>query len=265
LTTVVALGGHLLAGGGLDDVRDAVERLSADNLVLTHGNGPQVGEELAGSPGLAVHVAVARTQAELGSALALAVGAACLVTHVVVDPDDPAFAKPTKPIGPWLPEHPGGDAIHDDERGWRRVIGSPRPLDVVELAAIRALVERGVAVVCCGGGGIPVADGSGVAAVIDKDRVSALLAERLGAGRLVVLTDVDAVYRDFRTADEQQIEELTAAEAEALAPELPPGSMGPKLESCAAFVRATGGEALITSARALEAALGARAGTRVVP
>jgi carbamate kinase len=265
LTTVVALGGHLLAGGGADEVREAVEQLSGDNLVLTHGNGPQVGEELARSPGLPVHLAVARTQAELGSALALSLEAACLVTHVVVDPEDPAFAKPTKPIGPWLPEDPGGDTIHEEERGWRRVIASPRPVDVVELVAIRALAERGLAVVCCGGGGIPVADGAGVAAVIDKDRVSALLAERLGAGRLVVLTDVDAVYQDFRSPTERRIERLTAVEAETLAPELPPGSMGPKLESCAAFVRATGGEALITSARALEAALGARAGTRVVP
>jgi carbamate kinase len=263
LTTVVALGGHLLARGALGELRDAIELLAGDNLVLTHGNGPQVGDELARSPDLPVHVAVARTQAEIGSSLALAVGAACLITHVVVDPDDPAFAEPTKPIGPWLPEHPGGDAIHDDERGWRRVIASPRPLDIVELAAIQALAERGVAVVCGGGGGIPVADGAGVAAVIDKDRVSALLAERLGARRLVVLTDVDAVYRNFRSAGEQRIEELTAVEAETLGPELPPGSMGPKIESCAAFVRATRGEALITSARALEAALGARAGTRI--
>jgi carbamate kinase len=265
VTTVVALGGHLLAGGALEEVSEAIELLAGDSLVLTHGNGPQVGEELARSPGLPVHVAVARTQAEIGSLLGLAVGAACVVTHVVVDPHDPAFAEPTKPIGPWLPEDPGGDAIHDDERGWRRVIASPQPVDIVELAAIRALAERGVAAVCCGGGGVPVADSSGVAAVIDKDRVSALLAERLGAGRLVVLTDVDAVYRNFRAPSEQRVEELTAAEADALAPELPPGSMGPKVESCAAFVRATGGEALITSARALEAALGARAGTRVVP
>jgi carbamate kinase len=265
LTTVVALGGHLLAGGALTEVREAVAQLSADALVLTHGNGPQVGEELERSPDLPVHVAVARTQAEIGSPLALALRAACVVTHVVVDPDDPGFAEPTKPIGPWLPENPGGDAIHDGERGWRRVIASPQPLEIVELAAIRALVDRGVTVISCGGGGIPVADGAGVAAVVDKDRVSALLAERLGAQRLVVLTDVDAVYRDFRSPGERRIDRLTAAEAETLAPELPPGSMGPKLESCAVFVRTTGGEALITSARALEAALGARAGTRVLP
>jgi carbamate kinase len=264
VTTVVALGGHLLAGGALGEVREAIELLAGDDIVLTHGNGPQVGDELARSPDLPVHVAVAKTQAEIGSALGLALGTTCVVTHVLVDPDDPAFAEPTKPIGPWLPDDPG-DAIHDDEHGWRRVIASPRPLDIVELAAIRALAERGVSVVCCGGGGIPVANGSGIAAVIDKDRVSALLAERLGAGRLVVLTDVDALYRDFRSGDEQRIGELTAAEAEALAPELPAGSMGPKVESCAAFVRATGGGALITSARALEAALGARAGTRVLP
>src|SRR5215210_6516976 len=159
MTTVVALGGHLLAGGAaLDEVRKAIELLAGDELVLTHGNGPQVGDELARSPDLPVHVAVARTQAEIGSVLGLALGAACVVTHVVVDPDDPAFAEPTKPIGAWLPEHPGGDAIHVDERGWRRVIASPQPVEIVELPAIRALAEQGVAVVCCGGGGIPVAD-----------------------------------------------------------------------------------------------------------
>jgi carbamate kinase len=263
LRTVVALGGHLLAAEVLDEVREAIDHLSGDELVLTHGNGPQVGEELARSPGLAVHVAVARTQAEIGSQLALALGAVCVITHVVVDPDDPAYGEPTKPIGPWLAERPDADVIHDEERGWRRVIASPPPIDIVELEAVRALLERSATVVCCGGGGIPIAGGRGVAAVIDKDRASALLAERLGASRLIVLTDVDAVYRDFRSDSRTAIDELTAAEAAALAPKLPPGSMGPKLEACAAFVRGTGGSALVTSARALEAALAARAGTRI--
>jgi carbamate kinase len=255
--TVVALGGHLLAHESVD--RSLFEPFRADELVVTHGNGPQVGER----PEEPLDRAVARTQAEIGSALALALGAVCVITHVVVDAADPAFREPTKPIGPWLPERPAGDAIHDAGRGWRRVVPSPQPLEIVELEAIRALAESGATVVCCGGGGIPVADGRGVPAVIDKDRASALLAERLRADRLVVLTDVDAVFRDLNTPSERVLPRLTPDEAEALLPDLPAGSMRPKLEACAAFVRATDNEALITSARALEAALGARAGTRI--
>ena len=262
MRTVVALGGHLLAHESVD--RSVLDPFRGDELVFTHGNGPQVGER----PEEPLDQAVARTQAEIGSALALALGAVCVITHVVVDPADPAFREPTKPIGPWLPERPAGDAIHDAGRGWRRVVPSPPPLEIVELEAIRGLAEANQTVVCCGGGGIPVADGHGVtshgvAAVIDKDRASALLAERLRADRLVVLTDVDAVCQDFGTSSEQVLPRLTPDGAEAMLPDLPAGSMRPKLEACAAFVRATGNEALITSARALEAALGARAGTRI--
>jgi carbamate kinase len=260
--TVVALGGHLLAHESVD--RSLLDTFRGDELLFTHGNGPQVGER----PEEPLDQAVARTQAEIGSTLALALGAVCVITHVVVDEADPAFRKPTKPIGPWLSERSADDAIHDADRGWRRVVPSPPPLAIVELEAIRALAESGAAVVCCGGGGIPVADGHGVksnrvAAVIDKDRASALLAERLRADRLIVLTDVDAVFRDFNTPSEQAFARLTPDEAEAVLPELPAGSMRPKLEACAAFVRATGNDTLITSARALEAALGARAGTRI--
>ncbi|MEX2211063.1 MAG: carbamate kinase [Gaiellaceae bacterium] len=249
---MVALGGHLLAHDGLEDIGAALDALAGDELVFTHGNGPQVGERY---PDEALHAAVARTQAEIGAELAVALEAVCVITHVVVDPADPAFGEPTKPIGPWLDERPDGDVIHDEERGWRRVVASPPPLEIVELSAIRALVEAGERVIACGGGGIPVAGGRGVDAVIDKDRASALLAEGIGAERLVVLTDVDAVL----DGGGAPIERLTPAEAEALVPSLPAGSMGPKVEACAAFVRATGGEALITSARAL----GTRAGTRI--
>lgn len=254
MRTVVALGGHLLAAESLDP--SLFRPLAGDELVFTHGNGPQVGER----PEEPLNQAVARTQAELGSGLALALDAVCVVTHVEVDPADLAFEEPTKPIGPWLAERPPGDAIHDDAKGWRRVVASPRPLEIVELDAIRALA--GLArVVCCGGGGIPVAQGRPLDGVIDKDRASALLAERLEADRLLVLTDVDAVYRDFRTSSEHAVSRLTPDEAEGLLPELPAGSMRPKLEACAAFARTTGKEALITSAQALEAALESRAGT----
>ena len=261
MSTVLALGGHLLAGGALNDVRQALEALGDDGIVVTHGNGPQVGDELSRSPDLPIHVAVARTQAEIGSALALGLDAVCVVTHVAVDRDDAAFERPTKPIGPWLSDDPGGDTIHDGERGWRRVVASPEPLEILELEAIAALAERGLTVVCCGGGGIPVAGGEGVDAVIDKDLASALLGQGLAARRLVVLTDVDAVYRGFRTPDAAPLERLTAAEAEALLPELPAGSMGPKLRACLRFAQATGGEALITS----PAGLACGGGTSVVP
>ena len=257
MRTVVALGGHLLALEALDP--SLLDPLRGDELVFTHGNGPQVGEH-SGEP---LHQAVARTQAEIGSGLALRLAAVCVVTHVEVDPEDEAFREPTKPIGPWLRERPDGTALHNETRGWRRLVPSPWPLEIIELDAIRALADAGAPVVCCGGGGIPVADGRPLDAVIDKDRASALLAERIGADRLIVLTDVDAVYRDYLSSEEHVLAFLTTDDAEQTLADLPAGSMRPKVEACAAFVRATGKEALITSARALEAALGARAGTRI--
>ncbi len=258
---VVALGGHLLAQGS-GNLRSALRPLEPP-LAITHGNGPQVGEELLRAPGTPIHVAVARTQGELGSWIAGELGAAAIVTHVRVSDEDPAFGRPTKPIGPWLDEEPAGASIHEPERGWRRVVASPRPREILELDAIRTLLDAGASVVCCGGGGIPVGPHGPVDAVIDKDRASALLAASLRSERLVVLTDVDAVYRGFRTSEEQALPLLTPAEADAMLAELPEGSMRPKLEACAAFVRATGGEAIVTSPEALAEALAGRAGTRV--
>lgn len=259
--TVVALGGHLLVQGA-GGLGEALRPLDPP-LALTHGNGPQVGEELLRAPDTPIHVAVARTQGELGSWIAAEVGAVAVVTHVLVGEDDPAFERPTKPIGPWLEQEPAGPAIHEAGRGWRRVVASPRPREIVELEEIRALLRAGASVVCCGGGGIPVGEDGPVEAVVDKDRASALLAASLQSQRLVVLTDVDAVYRNFRTSSEQALAGLTPEEADALLPELPEGSMRPKLEACAAFVRATAGEAIVTSPEALAEALAGRAGTRV--
>ena len=220
-------------------------------------------------PPLPLWIAVAQTQAEIGALieaeLAPVAGrpVACVLTHVVVDEDDPAFDHPTKPIGPFysaeqareLEEERGWQLVHDAGRGYRRVVPSPQPLDVVELTAVQALVDAGTCVIACGGGGIPVAraDGRlvGVDAVIDKDWASALLAVSLGADRLLILTDVAAVSRGFGTPEQKEVRELTAAEAEELAPELAAGSMRPKVEAAARFVRAGGGEALITSAAAL--------------
>ena len=300
MTAVIALGGNALIRAGqrgtaaeqLANLRETCTALKPllgeAALVITHGNGPQVGNELLRheraadeAPPLPLYLAVAQTQAEIGALieaeLAPVAGrpVACVLTHVRVDPDDPAFADPTKPVGPFYSEEQARDLerqrgwrlVSDAGRGWRRVVPSPAPLEIVELEAIRVLAASGTIVVACGGGGIPVAphDGHlrGVDAVIDKDRASALLAAQLGAERLLILTEVPAVKRGFGTPEEEDIRELSADEADALAPELAAGSMRPKIESSAAFVRATGGEALISSAEALTDALAGRAGTRI--
>jgi carbamate kinase len=262
--------------------------LEGRELVVTHGNGPQVGNELlrqeraaAEAPPLPLYLAVAQTQAEIGalieSELAPVAGrpVACLLTHVLVAEDDPAFDEPTKPVGPFYDEQRareleserGWTVVHDAGRGWRRVVPSPAPLEVVELDAIRALLGAGSIVVACGGGGIPAARRgehlAGVDAVIDKDRASSLLARELGADRLVILTEVPAVYSRFGSDRQEELRTLSVEEAEALVSELAAGSMRPKVEASVEFVRATGRDALITSPPALADALDGRAGTSI--
>jgi len=295
LSLVIALGGNALGSGTaaqqLEALREtcaAIEPLVREGeVVVTHGNGPQVGNALLRQeraadevPPLPLYLAVAQTQAEIGAMietqLAGAVGrpVACLLTHVHVDPDDPAFERPTKPIGPFysdaeahaLRQGRGWQLVEDAGRGFRRVVPSPQPLDIVELSSIQALIATGAIAIACGGGGIPVVarDGylKGVDAVIDKDRASALLAVQLGAERLVILTEVPAVFRHFRKSNQEEIRELSAAEATALLPELAEGSMRPKMEAAVAFARA-GGETLITSFESLADALEGHAGTRL--
>jgi carbamate kinase len=262
--------------------------LDERELVITHGNGPQVGNELLRHeraadevPPLPLYLAVAQTQAEIGalieSELEPVAGrrVACLLTHVLVAEDDPAFEEPTKPVGPFYDEERarslerdrGWQVVLDAGRGWRRVVPSPRPLEVVELDAIRALLRSGAIVVACGGGGIPAARRgahlAGLDAVIDKDRASALLARALGADRFVILTEVPAVFRRFGTEVQEELRALSAADAEALIPELAAGSMRPKVEACLEFVRSTGHDALITSPPALADALAGGSGTRI--
>jgi len=262
--------------------------LDDGEVVITHGNGPQVGNELVRQeraadevPALPLYLAVAQTQAEIGALIETELRpvagrpVACVLTHVRVDEGDPAFAAPTKPVGPFydanraaeLERERGWQLAGDSGRGFRRVVPSPLPLEIVELPAIRALLSAGTCTIACGGGGIPVVarDGrlSGIAAVIDKDRASALLAQELAAERLVILTGVDAVLRDFGTPRAAELRALTADEAAELVPALAEGSMRPKVEAAVAYVRSTGGEALITSPRALEDALADRAGTRI--
>lgn len=299
MTTVIALGGNALMRPGergtaseqranLRETCSALTPLLDGDVVVTHGNGPQVGNELVRQeraadevPPLPLFLAVAQTQAEIGALIEseLAAVAArevvCLLTHVAVDPDDPAFADPTKPVGPFYGREQAevlrrerGWAVREDAgRGWRRVVPSPRPLEIVELAAVQALLASGTIAIACGGGGIPCSRENGrltgIDAVIDKDRASAVLATALGADRLVILTDVEAVQRGWGTDDQAPLAELSADEADALMPGLASGSIGPKVEAAAAFARATGNEALITSAAGLEQALTGDAGTRV--
>ena len=299
MTTVVALGGNALIRAGdsgtaaeqasrLREAASSLEPILEDRrLVITHGNGPQVGNELLRQeraaeevPPLPLYLAVAQTQAEIGAIIETELGpvaqrpVACLLTHVVVAENDPAFGRPTKPVGPFydseraqaLERERGWVLVEEELRGWRRAVPSPAPLEVVELDQIRALVDSGAVPVACGGGGIPVVrrDGRlhGVDAVIDKDRASALLAAGLGADRLVILTDVSAVKREFGKPGEAEIRELSVAEAEALLPELAEGSMRPKVEAAVAMARA-GGETIITALDRIEDALAGRAGTRI--
>jgi carbamate kinase len=300
VTTVIALGGNALMRPGergtaaeqranLRETCEALRPLLDDpELVITHGNGPQVGNELVRQeraadevPPLPLYLAVAQTQAEIGALIESELTAvaerlvACLLTHVRVEEDDPAFQRPTKPIGPFYSEEQarqlererGWIVAHDAGRGWRRVVPSPKPLEVVELEAVRTLLAAGTIAIACGGGGIPVSMGDGrllgVDAVIDKDRASSLLAIALGADRLVILTEVDAVYRRWGTDEQEEVRELNASAFEELLPQLAAGSIGPKVEASVEFARATGRDALITSAVALSEALANRAGTRV--
>jgi len=299
LTTVVALGGNALIRAGdrgtaveqAARLREAAESLAQlfeePRLAITHGNGPQVGNELLRQeraadevPPLPLYLAVAQTQAEIGALIAAELSpvarrpVVCVLTHVVVAPDDPAFERPTKPIGPFysreqaqaLEQERAWPLVEEQGRGWRRLVPSPEPLEVVELEQVRVLLEAGSLPVACGGGGIPVIrrDGRihGVDAVIDKDRASALLAAGLGAERLLILTDVGAVKRGFGTADEEELRELSADEAEALLPELAEGSMRPKVAAALTVARA-GGEAIITALDHVDEAIAGRAGTRV--
>ncbi len=299
MTTVIALGGNALIRAGdkgtaaeqAARLRETAEALGpllrGGDVVITHGNGPQVGSELLRQeraaeevPPLPLYLAVAQTQALIGSLIETELGPsagrpiACLLTHVVVAEDDPAFERPTKPIGPFysseqassLERERGWKLVEERGRGWRRTVPSPIPLEIVEVEQVRALITAGTIPVACGGGGIPVVRKggrlSGVDAVIDKDRASAVLAAELGAERLVILTDVPAVKRGFGTLQEEEIRELTAAEAEKLLPDLAEGSMRPKVEAAIVVAR-TGGEAIIASLDAAEAALVGRGGTRV--
>lgn len=265
-------------------------------LAVVHGNGPQVGnlslqqdEALALVPGQPLHALCAMTQGQLGSVLVRALDAHCgagaavaLVTHVVVDVADPAFAAPAKPIGPFYPaaraaelaRERGWDVAEDSGRGHRRVVASPRPGELLELGAVRTLLAAGHVVLAAGGGGVAVSRGpagsiAGVDAVIDKDLTAGRLASALGASELHLLTGVDAVLLDVGTAHERPAHRLGLDEARRhLADgQFPAGSMGPKVTAAVQFLESGGSRAIITSAARLsEAAAGVPGvGTVLVP
>jgi carbamate kinase len=309
-TAVVAIGGNSLIKAGekgtiaeqMANVRRTADALVAlieegYNLVVTHGNGPQVGAALLRSERAAdeayrlpLDVCVATTQGEIGYLLQQALTeklskaglkrpVVSVLTQVVVARDDPAMTHPTKPIGPFYTQRDaelrrdrfGWAVIDDAARGWRRVVPSPQPLEIIEESAIRALVSSGTLVIACGGGGIPVVreNGffSGVDAVIDKDSASVLLALRIKADLLVISTDAEFVYLNYKKPDQRPLEQVSAAELRLHyeAGQFPPGSMGPKVAAALRFVESGGQRALITTYERLSEAIHGRAGTLVVP
>lgn len=264
-----------LAAGELSGLARAGAR-----LLVVHGNGPQVGRLLQavgfGDPG-SLDVHVAQTQGELGylltEALELRLGMPCaaLVTRVVVAEDDPAFAAPSKPVGGVLGAAPASaPSVHTaNGSGFRRVVASPRPIAVVEEAAIAQLLRRHH-VIAGGGGGVPLAQRAGgripVAAVVDKDWVASLLARRLDAGRLVFVTDVENAFEGFGGAQPRALPRLACDEARARLArgEFAPGSMGPKVEAAVEFTEATGRPSVIAPLGGIERALRGAGGTTII-
>ena len=308
---VVALGGNAILRRGekgtaeeqFGHVHYAAANLTAivkegHRIAITHGNGPQVGDILLANecakdtlPRMPLDVCGAESQGMLGYMIQQSLENALrtagidrrvitVVTQTVVDPADPAFSHPTKPIGPFYGEMEArqlrkkeGWAVQPVEGGlYRRVVPSPAPLKVVEESSIRTLVEEGFIVIAAGGGGIPVVqDGSGnlegVEAVIDKDLTAERLARAIGADTLLILTDVEQVSLWFGTSREQPIRSGRASEVRNWLREghFPAGSMGPKMEACAKFVEEGGLCAIITSLEKAVDGLEGRAGTRILP
>jgi carbamate kinase len=284
---VVALGGNAFTRAGQTGTYEGQSdnalamahtvlaiRRSGWNVVIVHGNGPQVGnlaiQQEEGRhlvPAQPLFSLGAMTQGEIGSMISLALQAdendiavAALITHVVVSPDDPAFSLPTKPIGPFftsarateLATERGWTVADDSGRGFRRVVASPRPVDVVETAAITSLLTTGTVVIAGGGGGVPVVvdriGWRGVEAVIDKDHVAGLLAVSLAAQALVFVTDVPRLMVDFGQSTARPLDEIDVDEAERQlrAGHFPAGSMGPKVRAATHFLR-SGGEVVVIS------------------
>jgi len=309
-SAVIAVGGNSLIRAGekgtipeqianARHISSAIAALLGQGLrlLVTHGNGPQVGAQLLRSERAAgqvyeqgLDVCVAATQGEIGYLLQQTLQqelrragmkqlVSTVLTQIVVDAADPAFHKPAKPIGPFYSaadaaekgRQLGWNMVEDASRGYRRVVASPVPLEIVEEEVIRRMMDAGMLVIAAGGGGIPVIheQGSlrGVDAVIDKDRASLLLAMRLGVDHLLFSTDADYVYLRFRRPGQQPLRHVRVAELQAhlASGEFPPGSMGPKVEAAIRFLQAGGKRAVIASLEHLADAAAGKAGTQIVP
>ena len=299
---LVALGGNALIRKGQKGTVDQqfknlvlpirqIARLSQDyRIIITHGNGPRVGnlllqqESCAEVPKLPLEILVAQTQGQIGYMIESTLDSqlmdlgvhvkplTSLITYVVVAESDPAFAKPSKPIGPAYKsknDAPPGYPVAKTARGYRRVVVSPQPVTIIEKREIKKLIMADFIVICCGGGGIPVVrEGrafQGVDAVIDKDLASAKLAEEVGVDIFVIATDVDGVALNYGTADEKFLRHLNIRTATQLLAEahFAAGSMRPKVEAAVQFVREGGKRAVITSIEAIESAVKGEAGTEI--
>jgi carbamate kinase len=305
-TLVVSLGGNAFAAAGEDmsmagqfafaaqTLSPMAEVLSTDcRVLITHGNGPQVGyiltrveEALGKAYSLPLEVCVAESEGEIGYVLQqtlhnLTAGrrpVATLLTQVLVDPDDSAFAAPDKPVGPWFDAaqaaqlaEAGMPLVYDGEGRGRRVVASPAPREIIEIEVIRDMLALGVTVIAAGGGGIPVVERAGrlegVEAVVDKDLATALVAIGIDADQMILVTGVPGIYENFERPEARLLTRTSPEELQRLAAEghFPPGSMGPKVASVIQFVQATGRRAVVCQPSDLAAALAGEAGTLVEP
>ena len=299
---LIALGGNALIQKGqkgtiteqFENLRVSIRQiasLTSDyRIIITHGNGPQVGnlllqqESCDAVPKLPLEILVAQTQGQIGYMIESALDEALmaqgagfnplvsLITYVVVDEKDPAFSNPTKPIGPFFTSDEAEKLDYttiETPNGFRRVVASPKPVTIIEKKEIERLLKSGFIVICCGGGGIPVVRNgrafNGVDAVIDKDLASALLATEIGADLLVIATDVDGVFANFNTPKQRLIPRMQIDDArDFLRNEKDSkGSMGPKVEAALQFVRGGGKRAVITSIEAICDSVEGTAGTRI--
>ncbi|OQY01793.1 MAG: carbamate kinase [Desulfobacteraceae bacterium 4572_123] len=302
-TLLIALGGNALIRKGqkgtiteqFDNLRISIRQiasLTSDyRIIITHGNGPQVGnlllqqESCDAVPNLPLEILVAQTQGQIGYMIESVLDEALmeqgagftplvsLITYVVVDEKDPGFANPTKPIGPFFTAAEAEKLDYPTvktPKGFRRVVASPKPVTIIEKREIEQLIKSGFIVICCGGGGIPVVRNgrafNGVDAVIDKDLVSALLATEVGADLLVIATDVDGVLADFNTPDQRLISRMNVGEAENFLhnDKSGKGSMGPKVAAAMQFIQGGGKRAVITSIKAICDSVQGTAGTQII-
>ena len=302
---LIALGGNALIQKGqegtsaqqFENLRVPIGQIAelslAYNIIITHGNGPQVGNLLLQQectqkvPKLPLEILVAQTQGQIGYMIESALDEALmqleidfrplvsLITYVVVDRNDPAFKNPSKPIGPnYSPEEVAaglGFPTTLTAKGYRRVVASPKPVTIIEKREIQQLIQMDFIVICCGGGGIPVIRNqrkfSGVDAVIDKDLASALLAREVGVDLLVVATDMPGVMDGFGTADQKLIPRMDTAQARKVLAQdfLAAGSMAPKVAAGLEFVEHTGKRAVITDTTRIIEAVRGTAGTQMLP